>query len=451
MNLRTSRAGTRTVKLGWLALLCAGLFAPATVFAEVDALVLQAKDLSDKGQAQAAFTLMEPHETRRAGDADFDLMFGVVANQIGDHNRAILALERAIVVQPGNARARAELARALFAVGDRAGARRLLAEVKEQGVPVEVATTLDQFMRAIDRVEEAGRSSFKGYVEAGIGNDSNVNGGPSFTTVAVPSFGGAVVTLAPAGVKTQASFTTLGAGLSGRYVIDPRWSAIGSASVNWRWNADPSQGFNSMRGDLSGGFSYREERNEFSVVAQVGAYDIGGNNARNSTGLVGEWTHRFDGFRQAGAYLQTGRLAYPGQPIRDAQRNVLGVSYAQLFKTGLLAFGGLYGGNETPNSGAVPHLGHQLSGLRGGVQQPFSDRLAAFGTLGFEQRSFGGVDPNFLVTRSDQQSNLNVGLTWTPWQAWRITPQIAWTQVKSNVPINEFDQTVFSVTARREF
>jgi hypothetical protein len=336
-------------------------------------------------------------------------------------------------------------------VGDRAGARRLLAEVKEQGVPVEVATTLDQFMRAIDRVEEAGRSSFKAYVEAGLGNDNNVNGGPSFNTIAVPSFGGAVVTLAPAGVKTQASYATLGAGVSGRYVIDPRLSAIGNASLNGRWNADPSQGFNSVRTDISGGISYREERNEYSVVAQLGAYDIGGRNARNSTGLVGEWTHRFDGFRQAGFYLQTGRLSYPGQSIRDAQRHVLGASYAQLFKSGLLAFGGMYAGIEAQNDATAPHLGHRLAGLRGGLQQPFSDSLAAFGTLGFERRDFGGTDPNFLVTRADLQSNLNLGLTWTPAPAWRITPQIGWTQVRSNVPINEFDQTVFSVTARREF
>ncbi len=424
---------------------------PTTSLALVDDLVRQAVALSEKDQGKAAFDLLAPQETARAGDADFDLVLGVAANQAGEFNRAIFALERVVVVQPANTRARAELARALFAVGDTIGARRLLAETKEQGVPVEVARTLDQFMQAIDRVEEAGRSSIKGYIEAGIGHDSNVNGAPANNVIAVPALGGLLVTLTPAGTKTASAFSNLGGGLSGRHVLDPRWSLLGNVNAGWRWNGDAASQFNSLQMDANAGVSYRAERNEFSGVAQFGTYDVGGQRVRDSSGLVGEWTYRFDGFRQFGSYIQSARLSYPGQTVREVQRTVLGFSYAHLFRGGLMAFGGLYGGSESEFASTVPHLGHKFTGLRGGLQKPFSDTLSMFATLAVEARTFRGPDPNFLVTRSDNQSNASLGMTWVPAKAWRVTPQITSTQTKSNVAINEFDSQTVSVTVRREF
>ena len=437
----------KIVQLGVVAFLAT----PLAAHAEVDSVVREAMVLTEKGQAQAAFSLLDKLEPARSGDPDFDLMLGVSASQIGDHNRAIFAFERVISVQPGNARARAELAKSLFAVGDNVGARRLLSETKEQGVPVEVATTLDQFMQAVDRVEEAGRSSVKSYVELGLGSDTNVNGGPGNSIVAVPLFGGALITLTPAGVKTAANFASLGTGVSGRYVIDPRWSLIGNFNTNFRWNADPATSLNSWRNDISAGASYREERNEYSIAAQAGSYDVGGSNARNLTGLVGEWTYRLDGFRQFGSYFQTSRLSYPGQNVRDVQRNVLGVSYAHLGRGGLLGFGGLYTGSENEFAAGNPHLGHKFVGLRGGLQNPFSDSLSMFATLSYEKRDFGGPDPFFLVNRSDKQTNLNIGLTWVPAKAWRVTPQISYTRTESNVPINDYDALQAGVTVRREF
>lgn len=421
------------------------------VHAEVDTLVRNARSLVEQGQARQAFDLLEPMEVSRAGDPDFDTVLGIAANETAQYTRAILALERVLSVQPDNARARAELGRALFAVGDTKAARTLLQETKAQGVPLEAAQTIDQFLQAIDRVEEAGRSSVKGYVEAGVGHDSNINSGPSQGNVAVPAFGGLVLTLNPSGVKTQAAYATLGGGLSGRYVIDPRWSLIGNASAAYRAHSGGNSQFDTSQIDLNAGASYRLERNEYSLVAQIGTFDVNNSRARKQTGLVGEWTHRFDGFRQFSAYLQLSRLHYPQQTLRDADRNVIGGSYAHLFRSGLLAYAGLYFGREKERSSGVAHLGHKLTGMRGGVQLPLSESLAVFTTLGFENRRFGAADPLFLVTRRDRQTNLNLGLSWVPAKSWRVTPQLALTNTSSNIPVADFDKRSVFVTVRRDF
>ncbi|MBI3936864.1 MAG: DUF560 domain-containing protein, partial [Betaproteobacteria bacterium] len=66
-------------------------------------------------------------------------------------------------------------------------------------------------------------------------------------------------------------------------------------------------------------------------------------------------------------------------------------------------------------------------------------------------RSYGGADPLFLVTRGDNQTDLRLGLTYTPWKLWSITPQLAHTRNSSDVVINDFERTQVFVTLRREF
>ena len=190
------------------------------VHAEIDAVVRDARALLDKGQATPAFDLLEPLEAARAGDPDFDTVMGIAANETTQYTRAIFALERVLSVQPENSRARAELGRALFSVGDTQAARKVLLETKKDNIPTEAAATIDQFLRAIDRAEESARSSIRSYVEASAGYDSNVNSGPGNANVAVPAFGGLILTLNNAGVATKDNFATLGAGVYARYVVD---------------------------------------------------------------------------------------------------------------------------------------------------------------------------------------------------------------------------------------
>jgi hypothetical protein len=141
---------------------------------------------------------------------------GRAAKSIGEFTRAILAFERVLVAQPDNGRARAELGRALFGVGDTRAARALLSEGKLQGIPAVAGESIDQLLRAVDRVDAAGRSSYKGYVELAAGHDTNANSGPAERSFAVPAFGGAVVALNSSGAKTRADFGMAGAGFSGR-------------------------------------------------------------------------------------------------------------------------------------------------------------------------------------------------------------------------------------------
>lgn len=340
--------------------------------AEMDNVVREALALTEAGQNKQAYDMLEPLEVTRAGDPDFDTVFGIAANQSGQHSRAVMALERATTVQPENARARAELGRAMFAVGDSKTARTLLEQAKAQGAPAEAALTIDQFLRAIDAAEDLVKSSWKGYVEASLGHDSNVNSGPVNANVATPAFGG--VTLLNNAIKHSAGFANLAGAVSGRYVVDSRWSVIGNAGINARINGGTSQ-FNNDQFNLGAGAAYRFDRQEFSGVAVHEEYKLDGAVNRIQNGLVAEWIYRINDTHEAGAYLQHSKLRYPGNTQRNATRTVLGGSFARQFGAGWLAWGGVYFGNENETAAGVPQFGHSLAGLRTGVQKVISPAL----------------------------------------------------------------------------
>lgn len=419
--------------------------------AQTDTLVRDAQAALSQGQAQQAYALLEPHEVRRAGEPEFDLALGMAANAAGQFSRAILALERVLAVDPNNTQARAELGRALYGVGDTRAARALLSESKLQGIPAVAGESIDQLLWAVDRVDAAGRSSYKGYAEFGLGHDSNVNSGPSERNVVVPAFGGSLVTLNPGSTRMSGSYAQLGAGFSGRIVLEPRWSIVANLTGSTRAHNGAADASDMLQVDANAGVSYRVERHEFIVAAQVGSYDLDHARVRNIQGLVADWTFRFDGFRQFTAYAQLTRMEYPQQSVADVDRHVLGITYAHLMRSGTLFYGGLYAGEEDERAAAVPHLGHRLAGARGGVQHPLSPHLAVFTTLAYEQRRFGGTDPFFLVARRDRQTQVSLGLSWVPAPDWRVTPQVAWAQTDSNVPTANYEKSVVSVTVRRDF
>ena len=203
--------------------------------------------------------------------------------------------------------------------------------------------------------------------------------------------------------------------------------------------------------DFNGGVSYRVERQEFTLVAQLGTYDIDHDRVRDTKGVIAEWTYRFDGFRQFSAYGQFGRLSYPNQPVSDVDRRVAGITYSQMARNGLFGYGGFYVGEEAERAAGMEHLGHKLVGWRAGLQMPLLPTLAAYGTVAQERREFGGSDPLFLVQRDDRQTDFAVGLSWVPAAFWRITPQLAWTRTRSSVPLADHTRHIFSVAVRREF
>ncbi len=419
--------------------------------AHADALIDEAAALVQRGAAHEAFVLLDAQESARAGDPAFDAAMGSAAHAAGQYSRAVMAWERVVASQPDNVAAQLALARALYAVGDRRGAQALSEAVRAQGIPVDAALSIDQFLVAYDRAAHDGGSSLKGYAELALGHDSNVNAGPGSMLLPSPVPGTPAWTLAPSALATSSDFLAALVAVRGRYVLDARWSLVGAAAGTPRRHEGGAQAFDSTQLDASAGVAWRSERNEFIVQGQGAYYALDGMRLRSIGGVLGEWIYRLDGFRQWGSFLQSARLHYPTQPLRDVQRTVLGTSYAHVFREGSLAYAGVHGGREEPDAAGVDYLGHRLVGVRAGGQLALARNWALFASVDWERRRYGAPDPFFAVVRRDRQVNASLGLSWVPTTAWRITPQWTGTHNDSTLPVSEYRRRVWSVTVRREF
>jgi tetratricopeptide (TPR) repeat protein len=419
--------------------------------AKADELTQQASRLLDAGKASEAYTLLSPQERDRSGQPEFDLLLGIAALEAGQPTRAVFALERVLAVEPGNARARAEIARAYLALGETERARAEFENVKRQGVPPSVAATIERFLAAVEQAEGETRPTLKGYVEAGFGIDDNVNSSMGSANLAIPGFGGAVINLGPGLTRTGDDFMTLGGGLRYRHPLGDGVSFIAGLAASQRRNRNDSN-FDLGSFDGNAGFSWTRGADIYSLNLQRSLLELQSDRYREATGFSGQWQRNLSDKEQLTGYLQYSELKYPAARVRDADRWVAGGAYARGFDSGLVGFAGLYLGNEREQAAGFPAFGHDLWGARLGGEFPLSQGVALFGNFSYEDRRYGGPDlPLFPQTRKDGQINVQVGANFTPAKDWLLTPQFSFTKNDSNVQLNEYRRSVYSVTLRRGF
>lgn len=416
-------------------------------------LLQDADKLIKSGNAVDAYALLVPEQSKRAGDPDFDYLLGIAALDSGKPNEAIFALERVLAVNPKHLQARAEIARAYFATGEKDAARQEFQAVQSQSPPKEVNATIQRYLDAINQGNGGESTTLSGYLETAIGSDSNVNSATGSNQVAIPAFGGAVATLNSSGVETRDSFLNVSGGGSARHALTADWSIFGGANINERMNATQHI-FNTGLIDGNVGLGYTNAEDSYSAALQLQNFEVDNNSYRNGAGMTWQWQRNLkNSSSQVSSYFQFTDLTYPGQSIRDANRYVLGLAYAGVLggSNAPAVYLGGYAGEEKVKQSDVPYLGDKLYGLRTGGELNIYAQTKLFGSVSIESRNYGGDDPLFLVTRKDTQTDLKVGVNYVMAKVWTLTPQISYTNNKSNIVISDYKRSMISIGLRRDF
>ena len=409
----------------------------------------RAKQLLEQKQPAQAYELLLPLEAQRAGDPDFDYMLGIAALDSGHRERAIFALERVLALQPDNALARAEIARAYLAVGEKDTARREFEAVKREPIPAAARATIDRYLSAIKAAET---TQAQGYIELGLGTDSNVNSATSSSQIALPSFGGIIATLNPAATSKGDNFTSVLGGVNFTRKMNERWSLVGGLAGNGKFNQEEDQ-FDTLTLDGNLGARWAADADALTLAAQLQSFELDNSRYRDSRGMIAQWQHNLDERRQLTGYLQYAQLRYPSQGIRDADRDIGGVAYAQAFSGRLtpVLFLSAYGGREKELADGVPHLGHKPWGVRIGGQLKPAEGWTVFGAVNYEERRYGGPEPIFLATRKDRQTDLQLGASYLMRAGMTLIVQASGTDNRSNIDLYRFRRTLGTVSVRFDF
>jgi hypothetical protein len=315
-------------------------------------------------------------------------------------------------------------------------------------VPPEVRATIDGFLSAIAAAE---RTQVSGYFELGFGYDTNINAATASSSIAIPSIG-PNFQLAPSLTEQDDRFLSVAGGVNFTRKLDLSWALVGGLGGVVRQNVSKN-GFDTDSVDASLGVRYARGLEAITVGLQGQYFGVEGDAYRTAGGGIAQWQHNFDERTQATVFGQYTALRYDTQPVRDADRSIVGFAYAKAL-SGAYApaiFLSVYGGEEKEVDAAFPHLGHKPIGVRLGGQLRLGGGWSAFGLLWYEQREYGGPDPLFLVTREDEQVYVNAGLAylWRPGATLRM--QVAHTAQTSNIVLSEYDRTEISASARFSF
>jgi hypothetical protein len=291
-----------------------------------------------------------------------------------------------------------------------------------------------------------------GYLELGLGTDSNVNSATGNSQVSLPSLGGSLVTLSPGGSRLGDNYSSVSGGINLLQPLSEEWALLAGAAASLRVNNSANQfDTNSIDGNL--GARWSRDKNAISAAFQVQSFSVDNTRYRDTTGVVAQWQHNYSDTRQITAYTQLSDLRYPTQTIRDARREVYGLSYAEGLggPRNIVVFGSAYTGQEQETAQGVQHLGHKLIGARLGGQFDIGAKSQLFASVGGEQRHYGGQEPQYLTARTDSQLDVRVGVNYMLKPNWVLTPQLSYTDNQSNIATSKFSRNVASLMLRLDF
>jgi tetratricopeptide (TPR) repeat protein len=411
----------------------------------------EVRSLLDQGRAREAYDLARRHP-EELGKPEFDFYYGIAAVDSGRAGEGVLALERYIVRFPDNDRARLELARAYFVLGELVRARDEFERVLRRNPPPQVQATIDRFMDSIRAQETRYRTTATFHVEVGGGYDSNVNSGIGNPVISVPTLG--VVQVAQAGVKSADRFLHLGAGAQVSHPVAPGLSLIGGANAEGKLHSNTfDQQFDQTSITAYGGASYLKERNLLRGTLSLSTLSVDYDRFRESVSLGGEWHRQLGEFDTASVFGQYARLEYPSSPVRDADFYGLGAGWRHAFVGALqpvFQVQALYGREENDAKPVRDDLSRDLYTLRGGLSLTPAPRWGISVGLTYTKSRFDEADPLFATRRDDDYYGAELGASYSLTKQLSVRLDYLHSDNKSNIALYDYSRDVITLRARFE-
>lgn len=440
-----------------------------------------AEALMKAGKPADAYDLLEPLEFDRSGEIHFDYLIGIAALDSGKPDKATLAFERVLAIDPNFAGARMEMARAYYQLGDLTRAKTEFETVSKQNPPEAARATIQKYLDAIDAKQAAKKTQFSAYVEGGLGYNTNVNNSTSQMQISVPYFNNALFMLSPANRKTADNYYSVGTGGEVSHNLNTKWALYAGVDVRQRGNRTEND-FNTLNLDGRAGVAFTDGANIFRIGGAGGAYYMGSTVGtrydvarafnRNSSGVNADWRHVYSPLNQVSVFAQYGRNRFSNNfwdqqqhkftdlSINNFDQTVLGAGWMHALADGKSQlFGSLFLVNEdevapitlTNPKGGRADGNKRTQGLRAGGQTALRGDTELFASAGFQSGVYDKTNTLFQRKRNDRLLDMSAGANWHWDKNWTLRPQLNYSRNDSNISIYRYDLMDVSLTLRRDF
>lgn len=410
---------------------------------EIEALV-------NAGRSSEAYTLGTT-APRPPDDVLFDYYLGVAAVDSGRAEEGIKLFQSYLGLNPGDARARLELARGFFLVNRTDDAKREFLTVRQQDLPAEVIANINAYLSAIgDRelmAEKAAKPSFEGYVEVGLGHDSNVNGGVSSLDVTLPIIG--TVTLDPSSGKASSFAQRYAAGVQGNYPLGQTVSAFVGLNIDRRDYSHQST-FNNQYATAQAGFAYAADRFGLRGSLNYNQFELGGNMYRTSPSALLEWQVALTNSGALFGSLQEGALQYTdSNEVRNAKFTNMGLGYKVSFDAPWKPIASItVNGGRERNTQGREDLSRTSIGSRMGLDFSPTAFLQVSTGYSWQASDYGAQDLFFGLTREDRVVGFDLSVTYQLTRKWSLRGELLVQHGKSNIDLFAYQRTTSILNLR---
>ena len=426
--------------------------------ADYEKLLSKADELINNGRPGEAYRLLEPIELIHSGEARFDYLIGIAALDSGKPDKATLAFERALAVNPDFAAARLDMARAYFQLGDILRAKTEFSRVLTQNPSQSARSTILKYLEAIDEMQEGKMTHVTGYAEGGIGYDSNVNISTSQSQIIA---GGMNITLDPANVQASDDYYQIAGGGTAIRTLTPHWELYAGADLRIR-GYRTQKNFDALDLYARAGASYGTNGDRLRFGAFGWEFLLGGIQNSRIAGINADWNHMFNQRHQLNLFGQYEHFRYadPVMQPNDFDQQIIGGGWAHVLAGGNSSlYANLYHGMEkdistiitplTPDGGRIDGA-QRFNGLRIGGQADISDNTTLFANAGVQTGDYSKVNVIFLVQRSDRLYDMTLGEVWHWDKHLTLRPQISYARNVSNISLYSYNLTDVSLNISRE-
>ena len=430
--------------------LVAALFvsASAPASAQVNP-ALEMKALVEQGKSADAYQLGKQNP-ESMGDPDFDYFFGVAANDSGHSSEGVLALERYLLTFPDNHQARLELARGYYLLGEDARAREEFNNVLALKPPPEVIANIERYMDAIRVRESRYQTSSRIYVEAGLGWDSNVNGGVSSSSVNLPVLG--TVQIGATGQRQADLGRMFGAGAQVTHPVAPGVAVFGG--VDWEKKELRNGGtFETEALTATGGASWLLGGNLVRATGAHQTFWFGHSRFRNLASVAVEWQRQIGELGMLSAGLQHAQIRYAGlNEPRDTDLTGFSLGFRRALAMSwqpVLSFGVTVADDATRRD--RPDFGRLIRSTRLGVSASPAAKWGLSMGLSYQESDYRGQDALLLTRREDRYTGVDFGAIYLINRALSLKTDLTVAENTSNIDLYKYRRSAISIKLRYEF
>ena len=319
------------------------------------------------------------------------------------------------------------------------------AAIAAQQLPPGARKTLSRRLDSLTRVKNQPDPVYQVNAMVGFGYDDHINVN---TTTDSWLLGDATAVTPPPQAGEESLFLTAGAGVRNALAINGRLQWISGLGASTR-NHPSAHTADQDQIDVSTGFVYRHQCNQFKVLGQAQYLAVDRSGFRNAFGVVGQWQCDLSAQRQLGVFAQRFEFRFDDDDQLDAARQSLGVSFAELFPaiSNTMLLSTVHTGREYSKQGQS-NLSYDYAGIRVMLITPITGQLSGSVGIQYEHRRFDRPEPLFGITREDQQTEFTLGLQREITSHWTLEPQLVLTSNRSSLTPSDYSRTQAQLVAR---